>query len=388
MSKQSQRSAVDVLLERRARAATTTPPPPRAPRRRACRRSPAVAEQPQRALRGAPASPYGTTSAPRPAKHSATPQRSVTHDRRARRRRLGRDHAEVLVAATAARRRPRPRRRPAAPVAAAARRNERGRRRRADRGARAAPCRRRARRRDRRSATCTPGSCVAMLHEQLEPFPVRDPADVEHDGRRRRRCRCARAACAARRAERTSGNPCGRTTIRSSAMPAARYSRASTLDAATSSVAPGMTPRKTVASRARFRSTLRCFGATMPDPLEDVRDAAEPAPRRDAGADRVAEPEDVHDVRARRALEIARQRRRQPHPAEVQRRREVVNAHAVDVLDARARRTVRVVRRQARREHLDRVAARREPLGEAHHHRDRPAERMRGPVRRHGEMDA
>ena len=63
--------------------------------------------------------------------------------------------------------------------------------------------------------------------------------------------------------------------------------------------------------------------------LEDVRDAAQPRP---AGGDRrhrVAEAEDVHDVRPLGALELDRQRRRDPHPAVAGGRREVVHAHAV-----------------------------------------------------------
>ena len=93
-------------------------------------------------------------------------------------------------------------------------------------------------------------------------------------------------------------------------------------------------------------------------------------------------------VLLKRALEDARQCRRQPHPAEVQRRREVVNRDAVDVLATRPSRNGPVVGGEARREDLDGVTERHEAFGQLHHHRDRPAERMRRPVRGNREVDA
>ena len=69
--------------------------------------------------------------------------------------------------------------------------------------------------------------------------------------------------------------------------------------------------------------------------LEDVRDPAQARPRGRGRRHRVAEAEDVHDVGPRAAVELERQRRRDPHPAVVRGRREVVDAHAVAFLRPR-----------------------------------------------------
>ena len=123
------------------------------------------------------------------------------------------------------------------------------------------------------------------------------------------------------------------------------------------------------------------------EPLEDVRHAARPTPRRDTGADRVAKAEDVDDVRARRALEMQRQRRRESHPAEMHRRREVVDGHAADHLDARAERPARIEGREARREDVELVAADRHAFRQAGEHLDRAAERGGRPIGGRREQD-
>ena len=126
----------------------------------------------------------------------------------------------------------------------------------------------------------------------------------------------------------------------------------------------------------------------MPERLEDVRDARDPAPRGGARRDGVAEAEHVHDVRAVRSRERERQRRRDPHPAVAQRRREVVDGGAVDDADGRARTRAPVEVDDRGREHVDGVPVRHEPPDELSRGHDRAAEGARGRPDRRREEDA
>ena len=79
-------------------------------------------------------------------------------------------------------------------------------------------------------------------------------------------------------------------------------------------------------------------GAEHPDRLEDVRHAAGAAPGGGERRERVAEADDVRDVRSWQAPQDERQRRREPHPAVAQRRPEVRDPGAADDVDVRSAR--------------------------------------------------
>ena len=125
-----------------------------------------------------------------------------------------------------------------------------------------------------------------------------------------------------------------------------------------------------------------------PDGLEEIGDAAQPAPRGDTRRDRVAEAHHVRHVGARQAAQLERQRRRHAHPAVVQRRREVRHARPVERLDPCAAAGAARDVRQRRRHHVDVVTARGEPRDEFARDHDGAPERVSGPVRGAREQDA
>ena len=125
-----------------------------------------------------------------------------------------------------------------------------------------------------------------------------------------------------------------------------------------------------------------------PDGLEEIGDATQPAPRGDTRCDRVAEAHHMRHVGPRQAAQLERQRRRDPHPAVAQRRRQVRHARAVDRLDPRAPAGSPRDVRQRRRHHLDVVTARGEPRDQLARNDDGASERVGRPVRGAREQDA
>ena len=122
-----------------------------------------------------------------------------------------------------------------------------------------------------------------------------------------------------------------------------------------------------------------------PQRLEDVRDPPGSSPGGDAGRDRVAETEDVHDVRPLEPPEREWERGRNAHPAVAERRSEVRDLDAVARFRPRAPCRSGMEVDERRRQHRDVVLVCRKALGELPRHGNRPAERDRGPPRRGGE---
>ena len=117
-----------------------------------------------------------------------------------------------------------------------------------------------------------------------------------------------------------------------------------------------------------------------PQRLEDVRDPAGAAPERGACRDRVAEAEDMGDIRAPPSPELQRQRRRDPHPAVAEGRGQVVDGRSVHRLDAPVRGRPAVHVDQRRRDDVHAMSSLDEPAHELSRHHHGPAERPRGPV--------
>ena len=223
--------------------------------------------------------------------------------------------------------------------------------------------------------------------EQLEALPVSDPAHAEHDGSGLRDAR--ELVQPARRS--------GVERLRKSVRPhddvlggnaGAEILLSLDVRRRDDGGCSGITPRQTVASSARLSWTFRSLGVTCP------RNSNTYGIRRTRH--HVATPVPSGSRKPKTCTTSGRGARSRcsgsvgvdPHPAEMERRRQVVHGHAVHELDARPRRAGCVEGREARREHLERMAASREPFGEAPHHLDRPAEGMRRPVGRHRHEDA
>ena len=111
--------------------------------------------------------------------------------------------------------------------------------------------------------------------------------------------------------------------------------------------------------------------------LEDVGHALEAAPGRDAGRDRIAEPEDVNDVRPLGAGQLDRQRGGDAHPAVAERRREVAHVCAVDDSGRAAKAGTRLEIDDRRRQDVDRVPPRDETAHELTGGDDGPSEGAR-----------
>ena len=109
--------------------------------------------------------------------------------------------------------------------------------------------------------------------------------------------------------------------------------------------------------------------------LEDVRHASYPAPRSGAGGDRVAEAEDVHDVRTAQTRQRDRERRCDPHPPIAKRRCEVVDGRAVHYLHGRPGGGPLLEIEDRRRDHLDGVSMGHQAADELPGGHDRAAER-------------
>jgi len=122
--------------------------------------------------------------------------------------------------------------------------------------------------------------------------------------------------------------------------------------------------------------------------LQHVRDSPTTAPPGDPRPQRIAEPEDVHDVWSGKASEHRRQARRHPHPTEPERRGEIAHVRAVELDLPRAYRPAVGQVDERGGEDVDIVAAGYETPGERPQHADGTAKSGRGPVCGCREQDA
>ena len=231
------------------------------------------------------------------------------------------------------------------------------------------------------------GEIAHQVDEQLQSFPTSDPADAQHE----RRVGVEPEALPKLAARRVVGDV-GKA-VRPDADPpvvdAAREVLVA-LDVRRRHEPGGASrdmPYDGGVERA-LEPDLAQLRLVHPERLDQVRHAPVAAPAGDDRPERIPEPEDVRDVGSRLPAQVQRQRRRDSHPPEPGRRREVVNRRSVELLGSRVPTSMAVQINQARREDVDRMAAPHQFGDEPPQHESRPAERVRRPVHRSGNEDS
>ena len=205
---------------------------------------------------------------------------------------------------------------------------------------------------------------VGQCLDDAAPGPSRAPR-----GRPRAGAACRRRPRRARAAVRTSGsngsgNPFGRTTTRAGSTPPASSSCRSTSrsrdrEPRARRDAPVDRRCRVPASGATFRS----FGRNMPSGSKTYGTRRARAQAADGCADEVAVAEDVQDV-GPPPVERQRKSRGDPHPAEAERRAEVMHANPVHVRRRRARARTPAELDERRRPDIDLVPPGGELTGE------------------------